>query len=600
MSALDSLSESDDIVDEEVVQRKKKTRKIIRKEQNKTHEEIKRKRVLGQAYTTSNGKPVAAKVHNVVLRCCNDHCYAKLSAENQIEAFNSFYCGQSKPLQDAYLSRCMEKVVGPRKKTLCPKKPRENIWSYSIHIGPLKINVCQEFLRSLFLVTVKRLRIIQRKLLNNESFEEQRGSHVNRPRNIPDDVVSLMGEHLKSIPHDESHYCKQKTNLLYFDNPVLNVKTLYELFKTYFHEKTMKALKMSYQTYHQYYTSKFSYAVRKPKTDICDFCQECKNKLQLSSSDPCKVPYEIHLRKKTRRKTMRDEFITDSKQMNSKILTLEFDYSQNYPIPKLNVNNQFYKRMFWLYNFNIHVFNDESSYCYTFTECDGTKNANSVVSFLYDCLKKQLQKFPDISTVILLSDATGGQNRNFLMTKFTSWFSRVHNVDVMQLFPVRGHSFSQCDRNFGLISNAIRKKEVIGNPKPYLTAMVLCRKNPMPFEVLMDPTLLHDWEPFLNNFFIKKPVSKRKIPFTLMKYVIIKSLKNGALLCSKSYIYQYELFSYWRPLQQIANFYTVITERCPFPQINQLKVNDVRGLYRFLQAEDVEFIESMINQCMVE
>lgn len=82
-----------------------------------------------------------------------------------------------------------------------------------------------------------------------------------------------MGEHLKTIPYDESHYCKDKTNVLYFDNSMLNVKTLFEMSKEFYKEKTKSNLKMSYQTYHQY-QSKFSYTVRKPKTDVCDFCEE--------------------------------------------------------------------------------------------------------------------------------------------------------------------------------------------------------------------------------------------------------------------------------------------------------------------------------------
>lgn len=82
-----------------------------------------------------------------------------------------------------------------------------------------------------------------------------------------------------------------------------------------------------------------------------------------------------------------------------------------------------------------------------------------------------------------------------------------------------------------------------------------------------------------------------------MKYVIIKSLGNGALLCSTSYAQQYDLFSYWRPLREIGDFHNIKTQRCPYPKVNQLKVNDVKDLYRFLQEEDVEFIENMISQC---
>ena len=126
--------------------------------------------------------------------------------------------------------------------------------------------------------------------------------------------------------------------------------------------------------------------------------------------------------------------------------------------------------------------------------------------------------------------------------------------------------------------------------------MVECRQNPSPFEVVMDPELLQNWEPFLNNLFLKKPVSKNKIKFTLMKYVIIKSLKNGALLRSKSYFENLYVFSYWRPIHHIGDFQNVTTQRCPYPEVNQLKVNDVKDLYRFLKEEDVDFIENMISQ----
>lgn len=122
--------------------------------------------------------------------------------------------------------------------------------------------------------------------------------------------------------------------------------------------------------------------------------------------------------KKQKRKEQRDGFINKYKEADSKVLTLKFDYSQNCPTTKLNVNNQLYKRMFWLYCFNIHVFKAQSSYCYTYTECDGVKNPNSVIYFLNGCLKKVLPKFPDITTIVLLSDAAGGQNINFLMPRF--------------------------------------------------------------------------------------------------------------------------------------------------------------------------------------
>lgn len=126
--------------------------------------------------------------------------------------------------------------------------------------------------------------------------------------------------------------------------------------------------------------------------------------------------------------------------------------------------------------------------------------------------------------------------------------------------------------------------------------MVMCRKNPCPLEVIFDYELLQNWEPFLSNLFHKKPKSRNKVPFTIMKCVLIKALKNGVLLCSKTYLCQYEVFSYWCPLPEIGCCLNLTTEQCPFPQVNPLKVKDVRDLYKFLQEEDITFIGNMISK----
>ncbi|KAG8302641.1 hypothetical protein J6590_028559 [Homalodisca vitripennis] len=87
---------------------------------------------------------------------------------------------------------------------------------------------------------------------------------------------------------------------------------------------------------------------------------------------------------------LRKHFIEKAKTYPS-YLVCEFDYAQNYPVPRLNVNSQFYKRFLWLYAFNIHIFNNDESYFYCFMETQGDKNSNSVASFLYECLKNILK-----------------------------------------------------------------------------------------------------------------------------------------------------------------------------------------------------------------
>ncbi|CAH1109344.1 unnamed protein product [Psylliodes chrysocephalus] len=72
---------------------------------------------------------------------------------------------------------------------------------------------------------------------------------------------------------------------------------------------------------------------------------------------------------------------------------------------------------------------------------------------------KTLPKYRNCLQFFLLSDNCGGQNKNKTMTQFCCWFARTHNVTVTQLFPIRGHSFSVCYRNFGLIRTVLKKKK---------------------------------------------------------------------------------------------------------------------------------------------
>ena len=72
------------------------------------------------------------------------------------------------------------------------------------------------------------------------------------------------------------------------------------------------------------------------------------------------------------------------KDVENKSLVFEFNYAQNLALPKLYVNSQYYKRQLNLYVFNIHCFSYEKSEFYYFLECEGSENANSVFSFLYD------------------------------------------------------------------------------------------------------------------------------------------------------------------------------------------------------------------------
>lgn len=165
--------------------------------------------------------------------------------------------------------------------------------------------------------------------------------------------MRLIDEHLASVPSDTSHYCGHKTGLKYFENPDLSIKALYEDFFKFYMAKEKVNPKLAYVTYFKIFKN-LSYGFNRPKTDICDFCAGCQQKLIANPNDACQTEFLLHKRKAAKRKAIRREFI-EKAEKDPSYLVIEFDYAQNYPVPKLNVSSQFYKRLLWLYCFNVHV-----------------------------------------------------------------------------------------------------------------------------------------------------------------------------------------------------------------------------------------------------
>lgn len=137
---------------------------------------------------------------------------------------------------------------------------------------------------------------------------------------------------------------------------------------------------MAYKTYFKFFRET-NYTFRKPKSDVCHYCTEMEQKLSVNPNDECHLQY-IHKRKVQQHLKLKSDYISKCKEEDSDTLVVEFDYSQNFPLPKLNVTKQFFKRLIWLFVFNIHIHNDDSSFYYTFLEYQAKKGANSVALFL--------------------------------------------------------------------------------------------------------------------------------------------------------------------------------------------------------------------------
>ncbi|KMQ85145.1 hypothetical protein RF55_16480 [Lasius niger] len=108
---------------------------------------------------------------------------------------------------------------------------------------------------------------------------------------------------------------------------------------------------------------------------MCDFCTKCTKKLEADPRDSCNSEFETHKRDYKLYFEIKNKYINEASN-NVTVLVCEFDYAQNFAVPKLNVTSQFYKRLLWLYAFNIHIHNDRTSFMYNFMKHQAKKNAD--------------------------------------------------------------------------------------------------------------------------------------------------------------------------------------------------------------------------------
>lgn len=91
------------------------------------------------------------------------------------------------------------------------------------------------------------------------------------------------------------------------------------------------------------------------------------------------------------------------------------------------------------------------------------------------------------------------KNKNAILLRFCSFVSDMLDVEVEQIYPVRGHSYGQCDTLMASSDPASWTK----TPEEYHERIEKCRLNPGYFE-LMKVAVIYDWEK-LTLTFIKGP-----------------------------------------------------------------------------------------------
>lgn len=328
--------------------------------------------------------------------------------------------------------------------------------------------MCKKAFLSLYGVTAKRVRRLISLLVAGETPKECRGKSSNsRTKAVPGEVIEKIHEHINSFPVKEARYANRNIKYL---NAELTVKIMHSLFRSKYQD-----IKVTYGFYLNYFKENFGYAFGRPQKDVCATCEELGLKLKsnvLNDNAKRAVAAELIIHKNRSKKFYKKlNELKEECASRDDVACICFDYMQNLPLPHIPVQEVFYLRQLWVYVFCMYDMKKGTSELHLYHEGIGKRGPNEVCTFLNDYITNNVPR--TAKELHLFSDATGGQNRNHTMIRFLmTLVSTGRFKKVIQYYPVRGHSFLPCDRNFGVIKRHIKKCDRVYSPEEYAKMVV--------------------------------------------------------------------------------------------------------------------------------
>ena len=145
------------------------------------------------------------------------------------------------------------------------------------------------------------------------------------------------------------------------------------------------------------------------------------------------------------------------------------DMGQNVPLP--SVEGDQFGDAYYMTPVNLYLFgvNDNSRpdghdhmNAYIWSEADGRRGANNIVSCLFKDFKKRgFFSSPNFGPLYMLADNCGGQNKNEDVFRFLMWLVEVHVFpSVSNMFFIKGHTNNACDRMFNLLKLALHLRNI--------------------------------------------------------------------------------------------------------------------------------------------
>ncbi len=301
--------------------------------------------------------------------------------------------------------------------------------------------------------------------------ERRGGERIKESKQLATDSIKKF---LSDLQPTESHYGRGKS-CRYYLSPLLNVRRLWLMWSKTYKNENPNGDTITYEHFHRIFSSDFNMAFGSPRTDVCSTCVEFESKIKAGGDIAENAALELKLHKLESKHFTR---IYNQETEDSSTFTACFDMQQNFPLPRTNIGEVFYKRQLWMYNLGIVCTKFSKKYnnvhLYTWLESQTGKGGNEVVSILIDFLtnlsNNSAFKRKNYKTLSLFSDSCPAQNKNYSMVLALLMFVNSPQCPFLKItftFPVRGHSYMAPDRVFGRIEKELKKHETLLLPSHY-------------------------------------------------------------------------------------------------------------------------------------
>lgn len=537
---------------------------------------------------------------------CAMKCFEKFNEAERENIFEKFYTNFiTKDEQDIYLQSLIAVTnVSKRRKLREGGKERERSF---VHFAPksdnVRVKICQNAFLSLHGIGVKRVKRLKALLVNNATPRDKRGKCL-KSHAISDAENTIIRLHISSFPVKETHYSGKEYQYL---DCRLNVKIMYNMFK----EKYPNS-KVKYSYYIKFFNENFDLHFGRPQIDTCCQCEEFSLKIKSPSlGEAAKLAAiaekMVHERRAKKFYTSLKNTVAEVKETDN-ITAVSFDFMQNLQLPLVPVQDAFYLTQLSVSVFGIHDLKTGKAYYYIYHEGLAAKTPDEVCSFLMDYINNYAD--PGSRELRLFSDNCPGQNKNHTLVRFCMALIQTGRFDkVTQYFPIRGHSFLPCDRDFGVIKRHLRKFDRIYSVHEYTEHIIQSSKSNK-FVVrevsTQDIFAWKTWWPtyykktVMSNESLKKNVPRnQKVSFTISKYHHILHDKNmPGIIEARQYIngLNADHFDLALPNKRqnicMPSQKAYIGDKIP---ILDTKIEHLQHLIKWVDEEYIPFYENLID-----